>query len=331
MTNQNELNQNLCCAKLFLNMFGLYLRNEETIVNNLEEPVGKVSLSNNEVIIQAETEIGTLNASYKLTNVSKSYDNYLPGKNLYWRNNIQFQILNHHIFNGTMVMDINLDSLLSSKCLLATKLNYNDVDGENVSIEIDGHRFKYIIQNDHLREVVKIEPFNLDGPYMTHRRVEQDNHNSSTSHDSIEKIQTVWRGIWDNFDKLTTLVLLYKNDKEENRDFKYYDQEEVENYKDKAIQIGHLMNQVDESFSKKIKEAIDLFKGKNISFLENLIDISLFHYSDEIKEALFGQPIKKMKYYNGENTLLAAYLDINGENPYNIPKDMVFKKKKIEN
>ena len=161
--------------------------------------------------------------------------------------------------------------------------------------------------------------------------MKQDNHNSSTSHDSIEKIQTVWRGIWDNFDKLTTSVLLYKNDKEENRDFKYYDQEEVENYKDKAIQIGHLMNQVDESFSKKIKEAIDLFKGKNISFLENLIDISLFHYSDEIKEALFGQPIKKMKYYNGENTLLAAYLDINGENPYNIPKDMVFKKKKIEN
>ena len=328
MINQKELNQNLCCAKLFLNMFGLYLRNEETIVNNLEEPVGKVSLIGNKIIIQAETEIGLLNASYKLTNVSKSYDNALPGKNLYWRNNIQFQILNHYIFNGTMVMDINLDSHLSSKCILATTLNYNDVDGGNVSIEIDCHRFKYNIQNDHLREVVRIEPFNIDGPYMTHRRVEQDNHNSSSSHDSIEKMQTVWRGILENFDKLTTLVLLYKNGKEERRDFKYYDREEVENNKDSAIQIGHLMNQVDESFSKKIKEAIDLFKGKNISFLENLIDISLFYYSDEIKEALFGQPINKMKYYNGENTLLAAYLDINGENPYNIPKDIVFKKKK---
>ena len=95
MTNQKEFNQNLCCAKLFLNMFGLYLRNDETIVNNLEEPVGKVSLIGNKIIIQAETEIGLLNASYELTNVSKSYDNALPGKNLYWRDNIQFQILNH--------------------------------------------------------------------------------------------------------------------------------------------------------------------------------------------------------------------------------------------
>ena len=304
---------------------------KDYLCNEISTKYAGIPKNYNEVIIKAETEIGTLNASYELTNVSKSYDNALPGKNLYWRDNIQFQILNNHIFNGTMVMGINLDSYLSSKCVITTTLNYNDVDGGNVSIEIDSHRFKYNTQNDYLTEYITISPFNRDGPYMTHKIVEKDKDNYNTPNSSAERIRLIWKGLKENEGKLMTLDFLEKNDKEIIRDYKYYDREEVENYKDSAIQIGHLMNQVDESFSKKIKEAIDLFKGKNISFLENLIDISLFHYSDEIKEALFGQPINKINYYNGENTTLAAYLDINGENPYNISKDMVFKKKKIEN
>ena len=47
MPNQNEVNQNLCCAKLFLNMFGLYLRNEESIEQN---GLCEIKISDNQIM-----------------------------------------------------------------------------------------------------------------------------------------------------------------------------------------------------------------------------------------------------------------------------------------
>ena len=106
MKNELSLKQNLCAARVFLNIFGFNLENIDNInsdifikiYNKENYEVGYLYFDADDIIIDANYARGYLRARYKKANVS-SYKNSLNSKKIYqeWSHKINFSIFDSYI------------------------------------------------------------------------------------------------------------------------------------------------------------------------------------------------------------------------------------------
>jgi len=314
--------QNLCSARIFLNIFGLSLENKEEIdeftkLNILDKNNGRAGMlyfENNAVKMSCVTSLGNLNADYDISAFSGFKDLECGGALLQWNHALKFQVDGIQCFSGIMKICLKMDTDFGNSCMVHTKIKYTDENNNEVEIKFmeDGKPFSYEAKKDYFSEVLEIDPWCGFDSFMYHitRNGKYDPTKYCFPNDNVKYV------CYGSNDRnyLKTVSRIVKNSQTIEDDSQLYEIVEKDNSVESTIQKGLLMHQIDANFSKKIIELINLFKKDNVSFLENLIDISFDSISEEEKRALFGTDIKRINYYNGADNLFDAYFYIDGNN-----------------
>lgn len=327
------LKQNLCSARILLNIFGLILEEQEEInefsklkifnQDNLE--VGNVIFENGVVKIQSLTNLGNLEASYDIAKFSGFEDIECGGAFVQWAHNIKFQVDGNLNFSGDMQIGVNMDTTFGNNCRVHCKIKYLDASDNEVELKFmdDGKPFSYVAEKDHFREVLEIDPWSDFDSFMCHtiRNGEYDREKFCFPH---EIVKCVWHNGSNDRNHLKTVSSVIKNSESVEYESQLYESVGKDDSVNSTIQKGLLMQQIDSDFSKKIVELINLFKKGNVSFFSNLIDVAFNKVSEEERKALFGVDIERMSYHNGADNLLDAYFGIKENNRF-LPKDVYTK------
>lgn len=317
------LKQNLCSARIFLNTFGLFLENPEEInefskikifnTNNLE--VGMLYFENGFVKIQSITSLGNLNANYEIATFGGFEDLECGGAFVDWAHVIQFQVDGKLNFCGDMQIGVSIDTHFGSNCRVHSKIKYVDENNNDVVLKFmdDGKPFSYEAKKEGFREVLEIDPWSNFESYMYHiiSNGEYDYNNYGFPNESIK---FVWHNGNNDKNRLRTVAHIVENSQTIHWDQQLYESVGKNDSVESTIQKGLLMQKIDADFSKKLSELISLFKKDNVSFFENLIDITFNKVNEEERKALFGLDIERIKYHNGASNLLEAYFGIKESN-----------------
>ena len=306
------LEQNLCCARVFLNLFDLVLENKENIdeftkfgiFDRNGKQVGMLYFENDVVKIQCTTSLGFLNANYDMSELSCFMDLKFGGSFVQWNHTIKFEVAGYQNFSGNMQLDVSMDSDLDNTCRLHTIIKYVDKDNREVELKLmeDGKAFCYETKKDDFREVLYINPWDDLESFMYHIiwNGKYDNVHHCFPNESIRFVRN--NGSRDRNHLRTVSHVTKKLQTVEYKD-NLYDSLGEEESAESTIQKGLLMQKIDPNFSKKIVELINSFKKEDVSFLENLIDISFNRASEEERSALFGVDIKRMNHHKEGNQL----------------------------
>lgn len=112
------LEQNLCSARIFLNIFDLVLEtneeiNEFTKLNIFDKnnnSVGILYFENGVVKIQSITSLGNLRANYDIAEFGGFQDLEYGGAFVQWNHVIKFQVEGNLNFNGGMQIGSSMDT-----------------------------------------------------------------------------------------------------------------------------------------------------------------------------------------------------------------------------
>lgn len=323
-----SLEQNLCSARILLNIFGLVLEtqdeiNESTKLNILDKnnnQVGIIYFENGIIKIQSETGLGNLNANYCPSEFGGYYATKHGIESASWQHLINFQVEGNLNFSGDMQIDASIDTDSENFCKVHSTIKYIDQNNNKVELKFmdDGYPFNYKARKDGFSEELIIDPWSYMGSFMSHviRDGKYDNNHLCYLN---ERVKYVLRNgnDKDHLRIVSCIVENYQTKEYLNELCKSVDKDDLDA---SAIQKGQLMQQIDDSFSKKIVELINLFKKDNISLLENLIDVAFNRHSSDVIESLFGIDIQKIDYYNGADNLVDAYLGIGENNSFRLKK-----------
>lgn len=310
------LNQNLCSARIFLNLFNLSLEEKEEvkhydklrIFNSENLEVGKVNFKDGIVNIECMTSLGRLNANYEISKFWGLNDLEVGGGLVEWVHNINFNVDGEQKFDGDIQIGASMDTDFGNRCRTHSIIRYIDKDNNNVVLKFmeDGKPFSYEAKKEGFREVLEIDPWCDYESYMYHiiRKGEYDKEKSNWPYESLK---FVWHNGDNDKNHLRTISQLIENYKYKEWKKELYEKSGTD--KEATIQKGLLMHKIDSDFVKKIEELINLFKKDNVSFFTNLIDVAFDKVSEEEIKALFGTNIKKITYYNGADNLLDAYFN----------------------
>lgn len=163
------LEQNLSSARIFLNLFGLYLEsnNDEInefsklkIVNSNNSQVGILYFENGIVHIQSVTSFGNLNANYEIAQFGGFQDLECGGAYVDWNHTIKFEVNGHMNFSGDIQLGVSMDTHFGNDCNLHSKIKYIDKDGKEVELKFmdDGKPFSYEANKGNFKEVLEINP-----------------------------------------------------------------------------------------------------------------------------------------------------------------------------
>jgi len=323
------LEQNICGARVFLNVFGLILENVEginefsklKIFNTKGEEVGIVYFGNGKVIIEADSNFGKLDANYNIGCVSGLED--LEDRALFvqWSNKIDYEVSSKDKLNfkGDMLIGCCMDTQLGIKCRTHSMMEYVE-NGKTVIMKFmsDGHEFMYEIKDNNSQELLdmtigfrnSIIHIVIDGEY--------DESKHCFPYRKCTRI--------DRKTKKTGEILQILSWTERNNESLSYLEKDVPAIGDKysedsSIQKGLLMKEIDPDFFKKIEEIKNTFKVEDVSLFENLVDVSFAGYTDKEVEALFGFERKKVNFQNGADNLVDAYYGIGGDNKFLSPQN----------
>lgn len=325
------LKQNLCGARVFLNIFGLVLEQEEgineysklKIFNNNDDEVGMLYFQNGEVNILANSNFGVLNAKYDITKVI-GFEDFECGNALFvqWNTNINYRVCSDDQinFSGEMQIGCSMDTEFGNKCRVHTLLEYlHDNDKVTLKFMHDGSVFKYERNNNHERETINISPSDPFGNYITHfinrGNYDDDKHCypyrywSSVSRKSHREYILHALSFAGNYNE----ALTYQED--------YVRMKGKECSSEVLMQTGLLMQQIDPDFTKKIEEIRGNFLVDGVSLFDNIIAVSLNSYTDEEVKALTGLDKIKINFQNGTDNLVDAYYGTGKNNKFIMSKD----------
>lgn len=325
------LNQNLCSAKIFLNLFNLYLEEKEEvrhydklkIFNSENQEVGKLEFKDGIINIESLTSLGKLSANYEISKFWGLNDLEFGGGLVEWVHNINFNIDGEQKFDGDLQIDIVMDTDFGKYCRTHSIIRYIDKDNNNVVLKFmnDGKPFSYEAKRDDFREVLEVDPWSDFESYMYHI-IRDGKYDKEKSNWPYESLKFVWHNGDNDKNHLRTISQLIENYKYKEWKKELYKKSGTD--KEATIQKGLLMHKIDSDFSKKIEELINLFKKDNVSFFTNLINVTFDKVSEEEIKALFGTDIQKIVYYNGENNLLDAYFNTKRNNQF-LPENIYSK------
>lgn len=323
------LEQNICGARVFLNVFGLILENVEEInefsklkiFNTKGEEVGMLYFGNGKVNIIADSNFGKLNASYNIGSFSVLED--LEDRALFaqWSNKIDYEVSSEDKLNfkGDMLIGCCMDTQLGIKCRTHSMMEYVE-NGKQVIMKFmsDGHEFMYEIKDNNSQELLdmtvgfrnSIIHIVIDGEY--------DESKHSFPYRKCNRI--------DRKSKETGEILQILSWAERYNESLSYIEKDTPAIGDKyseeaSIQKGLLMQEINPNFVNKIEEIKNKFICEDVSLFENLVDISFASYTDKEVLALFGFDRKKVNYQNGADNLVDAYYGIGGDNKFLSPQN----------
>lgn len=325
------LEQNICSARVFLNVFGLILENQDNInefsklkiFNTKGEEVGILCFKDGKINVTANSNFGKLNAYYDVASVWGFNDIECGGVFAQWNNNIYFDVSSEDKLNfkGNIQIGCSMDSDFGIRCNTHSIVEYKQSENQvALKFMMDGSEFKYEINGKNEREIIDVSICNTLSNFMHHYIIkgEYDYDKHAFPYRKSARIKTK------SFDENNILEAL--SFAEEYGELLSYS----ENYipmigknqtEESTIQKGLLMQQIDPDFVKKIEEIKNTFISDDVSLFENLIDISFSSYSDEEVIALFGFEREKVNYQNGADNLVDAYYGIGEDNKFLSPKN----------
>lgn len=328
------LEQNLSSARIFLNLFGLYLEsnNEEInefskikILNSNNSQVGLLHFENGKVCIQSVTSFGNLNADYEIAQFGGFQDLECGGAYVDWNHTIKFEVKGQMSFSGDIQLGVSMDTHFGNHCRLHSKIKYTDNEGKEVELKFmdDGKPFSYEAKKDNFRETLEINPWNEFYSFMYHV-IREGEYNKDFHCFPNEKVKFIWHNGSDDRKHLRVVSATIENLEQTEYKSELYDRIMDDNSRESTIQKGLLMQQNDEDFSKKLLELKELFTKDNVSFFTNILDVAFNRVDEEERKALLGFELEKIKYYNGADNLLDVYFGLKENNKF-LPKD-VYKK-----
>ncbi len=328
------LEQNLSCARIFLNLFGLYLdsSNEKInefskirILNSNNSQVGLLHFYNGRVKIQSVTSFGNLNAEYEIAEFGGFQDLECGGAYVDWNHTIDFAVNGEMDFNGDIQIGVSMDTDFGNHCNLHSKIKFVDKDEKEVVLKFmdDGKPFSYEAKKGNFREILEINPWNEFYSFMYHL-IRDGEYNKDFHCFPNEKIKFVWHNGSDDRKHLRVVSSAIENLEQTEYKSELYDRIIDDNCREATIQKGLLMQQNDEDFSKKLLELKEMFTKDNVSFFTNILDVTFNRVDEEERKALLGFELEKIKYHNGADNLLDAYFGIKEDNKF-LPK-VVYKK-----
>ena len=321
-----NVQQNLCAARLFLNLFNLSIEENENYNESSEikikdinnNYVGTIFFKDDDIIINACTSIGILKANYKKTKLWGLMDLELYESFLKWKHDIKYTIYGKSIISGDTQIGLHFDTNSNKYCALHSTIKYIDENSNKVVINIqdDGFSFCYTAKGVNFEEELTINPNKKIEANMYHSISEgqinkkeifrypySDVKIINTEYKYDKKYISAFSRIIKNHDIIDSVYNCYYSLGE------HYDKQDI-------IQKGVLMQKIDPTFKEKIQEIFLFFENDDLSFLNNLIDMSFDNYSEEERLALFGLKINKLLYYNNATNVLDAYLGTNGNSPF---------------
>ena len=321
-----NVQQNLCAARLFLNLFNLSIEENENYNESSEikikdinnNYVGTIFFINDNIIINACTSIGILKANYKKTKLWGLGDLELNESFLKWKHDIKYTIYGKSIISGDTQIGLHFDTNSYKYCALHSTIKYIDENSNKVVINIqdDGFNFCYNAKGVNFEEKLTINPNNEFEANMYHSIYKgQPNRDKffRYPYSYVKKINTEYKYDKKYISAFSNIINNYNIiDREYNCYYSlgdHYDKQDI-------IQKGVLMQKIDPTFKEKIQEIFLFFENDDLSFLNNLIDMSFDNYSEEERLALFGLKINKLLYYNNATNVLDAYLGTNGNSPF---------------
>lgn len=214
------LEQNLCGAKIFLNLFGLNLETKETInefdkikiydVNSIE--VGEVTFNNGVVNINCLTSLGIITANYPVAKFDGFRDFETDGGIfINWTHPIKFKLKEKNL-TGDLMMHICLDTTFGINFKTHVTIKYTGNDKKKVTLQFmdNGNPFSYVAEKDDFKEEVIISPWDDFEPYMVHT-VRDGKYDKEKHCFPYEKVSTVWHNGYKDKSHLVTRDILIKD------------------------------------------------------------------------------------------------------------------------
>lgn len=312
-----SLKESMPAAKIFLNIFGLVLDEDNTIKCN-GDAVGNLFIVDDTIYMKANYNDAVLNASF---NIPKGYgfvdtedNNALFGE---WKIPITFDINSNNIkYDGSILFDCTADSEFGLNCLIHPEIIITSPDDKkiNVKMQKDFNFFRFDISKDDYYEYAFISPWNDLSGYLMH----QITKGKEVKYAFPYNFQA---GIYPGAEvgERKNLLHVFLSERERNGEEEKYlsfhnefvPRVAKDDTAESNIQKGLLMQKLDKAMYEKIELIRKLLTIGNVSILDNLVGACYNSYSDEEVHALLGINREKMKYQTEANNLREAYFDKN--------------------
>lgn len=316
--------QSICAARVFLNTFGLTLEECEDydeyskikIFNSNNQKVGELFFNNGQVLMNAHSNLGLLNASYDIPQVTGFID-YEDHNALFaeWKTDIKYEIKQSEKvkMDGSFLLNCAMDSEFGINCNCHPLLRINFDDKGTVTLKMlrDGSTFKLEIVAGDNYEVIDVSPWDWLNGFLLH-----DIRNGKYDEEKHAYPYRRYAGIFngaergENKDKLH--LFLSEEEYEEQLNFHNELIPKVgdENGKEASIQKGMLMQRLDPDMYKRINELGKGLLRDDVSLLDNFISVCYDSYTDEEIKALLGLNRVRMQYQDNADSLINSYFGI---------------------
>ena len=312
-------NQAIRAGICFINMLGLYVKDEEIMNNgdtlayplyNGDTTIGYMSIQNQKVRIRAKTEDFEMLAYYDIPYAKGMEDAESGIAGIVfadWKSNIECAIRTQDgmELRGDIILSCANDLEFGSKCTMHSDLDVTNSHLGNFNFKFNhrGYNFNYLNKTDKINENIEISflqdrishticsDFNEDGEWGSRKT-------SGVTvgyYDHIKKIRRYRKN-----QKIRNGRILDLHIFEDNQDFasEYGDIKQL-------IQLGSEAQIVAPDMFKRIQQIRECLKVNDTYFFDYLVN-AMFK-EEELTKSTFGYIPQNISYQNGESNLKNAY------------------------
>ncbi len=322
------LAQNICAARIFLNMFGLTLENvtdidqfsKIKIFDKDMNVVGELHFDNGKVMIAANYNNSLLEANYDMPKIFGLIDIECDNAQFaQWSTEIEFKANNSNNIelSGEFLIDSSMDSEFGIRCICHPLINCDVPNDGKISLEIlrDGRTFGVNISSGNYKETIDIMPWDDLNGFIKHVISDGDYDPKRYKHE-YRKYMGVFTAGKGHEDKLHVFLSETEWDNQISFRNEFLQKIGDDNSRELVIQKGMLMQDLDPDMFEKIKSLRETLSIGEVSLLDNLISVCYDSYSDKELEALLGIKRNKMNYQDGANSLKESYFGIGHDSQF---------------
>lgn len=307
--------QNMCAARIFLNIFGFVLEDGRDltigklkIFDNSQNCVGELHFENEKVFMVAKNVHCAFSASYDTPKIFSLIDQECErGYHASWTTKISFQTQtsSNHTLNGEFLMDCSMDSEYGIQCKCRPSIHGQMKEKGNITLNMltPYKIFDFEIETEEQREVIEM-------------RAEQMKHNLIYGKYDMEKsgYPYHWHSIINTLKTANADCFhVFLEEKEYSEILSFHNEIipiEKNNLVSRRIQEGTLMQNLDPLMFQRIQEIRKLLFIGDVSLLDNLIGVCCDDFKEEEIFALLGIKRVPFAYQNGLNNLKNSYFEI---------------------
>lgn len=314
--------QTACAARIFLNLFGFGLEENEDIEENTKlkiydkdnNIIGSYSLEDNKIVINAEYQGILLQASCNLPNVYK-YPNY--GSDVVthasWTSPFVFELIypDRKRARGVIKFACSLDTEYGIRCTCHSEFSYIMDSNNTIRYQLfnDGNLFSVSQIDSGYHESINIlaEYNEFIGYSAQHQIIDR------LPDGEYRKFATVYE-LSSEKDKVKVMLREYEEVDGNERKIASEDYEATKiDEKDCDLKLKQnldMLKRVDPTVFDKIKRYSNIVKIGDTNLIENLAQASFDSYPDYLFEELFGFERDRFIYQDGAYGLKESYFGV---------------------